>query len=173
MFLPPVAEMTLVTAAGLRDPRADWSATATVNLSEALSAAISKASQDTAKDWAKDWAIVEGETAYALSHDLATIPESADFSLLPDRPDMIGLIIVKTDVESSASRLVQTGLDIIFGGVPGPDGIDQFAHLCLYDRASGVQLWCKEMPGEDARTPAQAANLITGLLAMLNPVKPD
>ena len=160
MFLPPVADITLVTAAGLREPRPDWSEAAKINLAQALAAEMSE------KDGS--WTTIKGQAGQMLAQELSsTHPTNsmpADFSQLPDQTDLVALILVRTDVESSASRMVQSGLVLMFGGMPGPDGIDRSAHLYLFNRESGQQIWDFETEGKDVRSPDAAVSVIDSLL---------
>ncbi|MAN44947.1 MAG: hypothetical protein GYB49_06720 [Alphaproteobacteria bacterium] len=161
LYLPPLAEITLVTASGLREPREDWSKAAAINLADAL--------QDTAGEAWTEFS----EAGTAEAERLAASPEtsqqiSPEITGQPGLPsDLVGLIVVKTDVESSASRLVQGGLGVLFGGVPGPDGVEQTARLTLYDRATGEPVWTYEVTGLDPRDTKAAKRLIFALLAPL------
>lgn len=164
VLLPPVAEMTLVTAAGLRELRADWSQKAELNLAQALADTVPEMSLETS------------DTSRATAHRLASLISTGDgeaqmpleHSGRPDgSADFIGLILLQYDIESSASRLLQGGLGIMFGGVPGPDGIERSARFILFDRASGEPVWSRETEGRDARNPDAANRLIIELIREL------
>ena len=154
LFLPPLAEMTLVTASGLREEQADWSHLAALNLGNALSGTV----PDEARD--------ETETARMLAQDLARKLAGMPPDLAEDSSgDYYGLILVSYDVESSASQLVQTGLGVMFGGMPGPDGIDQSAQLVLIRKDTREPVWSVQVKPGDPRDPQAAKRLIDGLIA--------
>lgn len=159
IYLPPVAEMTLVTAAGLREHRPDWSDRAAINLSEALRLTVQEDRRNLSAA-ARSAAIahagrirdlVEGDPGSSKNQRDATTPLEA-------------VILVEYDVESSASRVVQGGLGLVFGGVPGPDGMIRRAHLVLFDIESGEAVWWHEAKAPDPREPKAARRLIEQLL---------
>jgi hypothetical protein len=71
-------------------------------------------------------------------------------------------------VESSASQLLQGGLNLMFGGVPGPDGIDQTAQIALFAQGTDDLVWSRTFVAQDPRTPDDAERLINELIAASN-----
>ncbi|CAN0476231.1 unnamed protein product, partial [Scytosiphon promiscuus] len=83
-----------------------------------------------------------------------------------DTPEhLVALIQVRFDVESSASKLLQGGLNLMFGGVPGPDGIDQTAQIALFAQGTDDLVWSRTLVAQDPRTPDDAERLINELIA--------
>ena len=164
LYLPPLAEITLVTASGLREPRADWSETAAINLADALQDAVGGA-----RTAYSDAGVAEAKRLASAAETSGPIaPDITGDQTSPS--DLVALIVAKADVESSASRLVQGSLGVIFGGVPGPDGVEQTARLTLYDRTTGEAVWTYEVAGLDPRNAKAAKRLI---LELLGPLKLD
>jgi hypothetical protein len=163
-YLPPVAEVTLVTAAGLREPQLAASETARINLADALSSVVPASAIDQSGD--------PRTRAEALARKLddQPTPTPALLQMAGNTPtDFVALIRVSFDVESSASRLVQGGLGLMFGGVPGPDGINRTAQIALFDPASGDLIWNHTTAALDPRDPDTAKRLIIELIAASTP----
>ncbi|KCZ52802.1 hypothetical protein [Hyphomonas pacifica] len=161
LYLPPVAEITLVTAAGLREPHEDWSEAAAINLADALLDTVGEA-------WTEYSGAGKTEAQRLTTSPETPQPISPDMAgKLGSPSDLVALIVVKADVESSASRLVQGGLGVLFGGVPGPDGLEHTACLTLYDRATGRPVWTHDVAALDPRDTKAAKRLILRLLAPL------
>jgi hypothetical protein len=68
-------------------------------------------------------------------------------------------------VENSASQLLQGGLNLMFGGVPGPDGIDQTAQIALFAQETDDLVWSRTLPAQDPRNQDDAERLINELIA--------
>lgn len=154
-YLSPLAEITLVTASGSREPQPDESRMAALNLGDALSDAVSPNLLDHS-DEALTRALALSEQIGTLSEDTAVVATSSG--------ELLALIRVRYDVESSASRLVQGGLGVMFGGVPGPDGIEQSAEIVLADPETSEIVWYHQMGARDPRKPDGAKRLIDGLI---------
>ena len=159
-YLPPLVEITLVTASGLREPQSEQTETARLNLADALASAVPAEALDS------------GDLSRARAEALA---QKLDIQSDPQTParetpaELIALIRVEYDLESSASRLVQGGLGLMFGGVPGPDGIDQTAQIALFDRATSDLVWSHTAAAYDPRDPEAAKRLINKLIAASDP----
>ena len=170
VYLPPVAEITLVTASGLREHQPDASDEAAASLAGALTAAVGEARTDYSEYAGAEALRLAGELGqpWATARPMPIV--------LPRQTgpaeNTVALIIVRTDVESSASHLVQGGLGVLFGGVPGPDGVHRTARLVLYDPGTGASVWSHEVKGRDPRNPEVAKRLIDELLAPLGTVPP-
>ena len=159
-YLPPLAEVTLVTAAGMREPRPEESDTARLNLAEALSGTVPEELFYPSRN--------ATDRAQLLSQHLGTLdPESV--ALAEPTDQLLALIRVRYDFESSASRLVQGSLDIMFGGVPGPDGIEQSAELLLVNSKTNELVWYCQIDARDPRKTEEAQRLINELIARTFP----
>ena len=159
-YLPPLVKITLVTASGLREPQSEQTETARINLADALASAVPAVALDSSGQ--------ARARAEALAQKLDTQPDfSAPASETP--AELLALIRVEYDLESSASRLVQGGLGLMFGGVPGPDGIDQTAQIALFDPATGDLVWSHATEAPDPRDPKAAKRLINKLIAASAP----
>lgn len=154
-YLPPLAEITLVTASGSREQQPDESRMAALNLGDALSDAVSP-NLLYHSDEALTRALALSEQIGALGEDTAVVATSSG--------ELLALIRVRYDVESSASRLVQGGLGVMFGGVPGPDGIERSAEIVLVDPETSEIVWYHQMGARDPRKPDGAKRLIDGLI---------
>ena len=159
-YLPPLVEITLVTASGLREPQLEETETARINLADALASTVPAEALDSSGP--------ARARAEALAQELDTqsdLPTPTNES----PAELIALIRVEYDLESSASRLVQGGLGLMFGGVPGPDGIDQTAQIALFDRATSDLVWSHTAAAYDPRDPEAAKRLINKLIAASDP----
>ena len=159
-YLPPLAEVTLVTASGQREPQSDSSETARINLANALSNAVPADAfdqSDEGQERAKFLAIKLEEAAVN--------PGPVQTSEVDTPEHLVALIQVRFDVESSASKLLQGGLNLMFGGVPGPDGIDQTAQIALFAQGTDDLVWSRTLVAQDPRTPDDAERLINELIA--------
>lgn len=131
-----------------------------MNLANALSNAVPAAAFDQSDEGQ------EGAKFLAIKLEGAAVnPGPVQTSEAGTPEHLVALIQVRLDVESSARQLLQGGLNLMFGGVPGPDGIDQTAQIARFAQGTDDLVWSRTLVAQDPRTPDDAERLINELIA--------
>ncbi len=198
LVMEPTADMGLISAAGVREARADWTETAVQNLLSSFEAQLGRhGASIVAYDPARpvdDQTLLLAETVmgtamtygpgignYNAALTLPTKENNFDYTLgeavsgLRETygTDYALFIYARGDFASAANQALQVGIGILFGGIVIPSGGQRITLASLVDLETGDLVWMDVRLMGDARNPKEADSIVRDLVARIPVGAPD
>lgn len=190
LVMEPTADMGLVSTAGVREARADWTETAVQNLLTGFKAQLGQhGASIVAYDPARpvdDQTLLLAQTvmgtamaygpgigSYNASLTLPTKEDNFDYTLgeavtgLRETygTDYALFIYARGDFASAANQALQVGIGVLFGGLIIPSGGQRITLASLVDLETGDLVWMDVRLMGDARNPKEAESIVRDLVA--------